>query len=621
MGLNLGVSADYAQSAHFGWGLDINRQINSFKWPNSYLNLPETGTGPNYTITAVQSRSGWATTTLGIGPWWRFTPSASSSFSYTLYTKAGVSTVKSPSASSTLNYVNIQSGLLFNMPAQRKTAFGVTTGARFYFGVGQNLNFFINPQYVYTSAKIIYEYRDLTNAYPRGSFNAGLALESPMVEEYVTPNYFNLNVGLTYTPKAKSRKPAALVLKYPENGAVYQSGKPFKHFKWKHVNPQPGVPAMYKVVVTSLSRNPQSFTAYTSSSQVSFEEVFKGAKMDGKYTWTVTEVNSGLKATPFTLKTIQSGLDIQLQNISCVDPAFDNQGKVHYTGQVLLSNSANNTGAITIENTPFILQNLDGTSPVNATFVACPGTGTVYQPGVLNPNNSVTACISFTRPIGTSQALVEVMYHNNNAPAISMNEVSLDSLPNCVCTMCDDWKIDVTKAQVSAIASDRANTSITQDITISGSSNIKKLKAEIIYMNQDVNYPDCYTCTKHDDQMGLFSRFGNSGMITTQSSKWQNDGMGELFDENQDDYGNSFTWCASDPDGVDFSSSQRLKLLINLPGIRGLDCCTGTYTVCVRYTFTDVQCKSCSYVRCYSLKSDLKSGEVSETSEDQTPKN
>ncbi|MCB0735831.1 MAG: hypothetical protein KDC76_14710, partial [Bacteroidetes bacterium] len=209
--LAAGYSADVKQSDHFGWGIDLNRQINSFRWPNEYLNFPSSGNGSNYSITSSQGRRGWTATTLGVGPWWQFSLNSSPGFTYSIYTKPGISLVQSPEASSVLNYVHGQSGILFNMSAQRKLVFGVTTGARFNFNWRENLQFFLNPQYVYTSAHINYEHRDLTNANPKGVFNPGLALESPILEDFVTPNYFNFNVGLTYTPKAKSRKPAALV--------------------------------------------------------------------------------------------------------------------------------------------------------------------------------------------------------------------------------------------------------------------------------------------------------------------------------------------------------------------------------------------------------------------------
>ena len=60
------------------------------------------------------------------------------------------------------------------------------------------------------------------------------------------------------------------------------------------------------------------------------------------------------------------------------------------------------------------------------------------------------------------------------------------------------------------------------------------------------------------------------------------------------------TWVSETSGGVDFSTGNRtLQLYIDLPDISSLDCCENKYEVCVRYTFTDINCQTCDTVICY----------------------
>ena len=105
--------------------------------------------------------------------------------------------------------------------------------------------------------------------------------------------------------------------------------------------------------------------------------------------------------------------------------------------------------------------------------------------------------------------------------------------------------------------------------------------------------------------MGLFSFAPNFLQPRISGTSAQNDwtnGADAIkgTDTNNDNYSNQAIWRAKDPSvGVDFNLMKRFILPISLPDPSSLDCCEHTYEVCVRYTFTDINCASCSYDRCY----------------------
>ena len=120
------------------------------------------------------------------------------------------------------------------------------------------------------------------------------------------------------------------------------------------------------------------------------------------------------------------------------------------------------------------------------------------------------------------------------------------------------------------------------------------------------NDPQCYTCTKHEQQMGLISFHARKPqMLGASSSDWSQGPDAKIGkDINGDGYSNQAVWKATIPVvGVDLSANRRFLLPISLPNSSSLDCCEYDLEVCVRYTFTDINCITCSYDDCYTVSS------------------
>lgn len=196
-GIDFGLGLDYQLGKVWGLGLDINHQRNNFEMPSRFSPLEFTE-DVNYTLRS-ESQGKWTSTSFGFGPWWLIQPGGPSSdnFFIKLYATPGVSFVKSPEASISLSQGEL-SGDIFTMKQQNKVAVNFRTGAQFNFKLKKNLTFFINPQYVYTSAKVDYSYSELQYD-NTGAFSAQRTLLEPKRQEAsLRPGYLNFNMGITY---------------------------------------------------------------------------------------------------------------------------------------------------------------------------------------------------------------------------------------------------------------------------------------------------------------------------------------------------------------------------------------------------------------------------------------
>lgn len=205
-GVNLayGFAYDFGIGKRWGLGIDFNRQINTYQIPARFIQLPPPSS--RYT-TVVNQGKNWTTNTFGFGPWWmiNFNPSGSSYLQ--VYSKVGVSQVKNPGASIVYSF-NAATNNFFEMQAGTTGGLGVTTGLNIGIGLGKQFTLNINPQYVYSSAKVDYSYalvKDENSLFTQdaydtaGNFFPIWALRDlKKFDATVSPSYFNLNVGLTY---------------------------------------------------------------------------------------------------------------------------------------------------------------------------------------------------------------------------------------------------------------------------------------------------------------------------------------------------------------------------------------------------------------------------------------
>jgi len=188
-----GLSIDKYLSSKFALGLDINYQLTAFKNKIDYSIIPSPS------VVKTLENGTWSNATLTFGPTYSF---GNQKFNTEIYTKAGVSFVKSPSSTTTLSHPAFQDFDIFDLKEQQVTSFGLTSGIRFNYSINEKIALFINPQYVISGAEINYYYKDPTIAYFPGIdgaddyYDPGVLLENPGIEAVVKPSYFNLNFGV-----------------------------------------------------------------------------------------------------------------------------------------------------------------------------------------------------------------------------------------------------------------------------------------------------------------------------------------------------------------------------------------------------------------------------------------
>lgn len=306
------------------------------------------------------------------------------------------------------------------------------------------------------------------------------------------------------------------------------------------------------------------------------------------------------------------GLNSELKNIKCDFPSYDSSGNIHYTGELYIENPISNTESIEIPLQSFNVSDVNNGNITNATQIASPPTPPfpgvlISLPIVLQPGGGQTIYVEFSRPIAETQTAFHLNYHEIGFPNLLTEEIATESLPNCICNCKEDWTFNDTEHKLNKVNVQGFpfNFQVAQSLKIVGGSPIIEVKVEVISIQHTANDPQCYTCTKQENKMGLFSFVPGfmqpriSGVIA--QNDWVNSAnaiKGE--DMNNDGYSNQAIWRAQDPSvGVDFNLVKRFILPISLPDSSVLECCENKYKVCVRYTFTDVNCMTCTYEQCY----------------------
>lgn len=183
-GFVIGTSVDYYVWEKLGFGLDFNYQNNSYSFPYSIPNVSSP-------FGLSQTENGkWNTSTFTLGPTYRI---GNKKFTAEIYSKAGISYTKSPENIIVLSN-NGFSKPIFNLPSQKRTSFGLTSGIRFNYKLSDRFNLFLNPQYVFSTAKV-----DYCNCGIENSSNPDDLINAQPIKETIKPSYFNLNAGLNFS--------------------------------------------------------------------------------------------------------------------------------------------------------------------------------------------------------------------------------------------------------------------------------------------------------------------------------------------------------------------------------------------------------------------------------------
>ncbi|GEP96184.1 hypothetical protein CCY01nite_24440 [Chitinophaga cymbidii] len=155
------------------------------------------------------------------------------------------------------------------------------------------------------------------------------------------------------------------------------------------------------------------------------------------------------------------------------------------------------------------------------------------------------------------------------------------SLPCCICTYCDDpANMNIVTGAQSFTLVNTGEAAISQQFTVTP-KNITKVTAQIVYIGESNIDPACRDCAKDESAVYHFTgsnqaQWNGGGQINGAPSpakiiQWDCNNQGDLA----------------------------LNMHIALPGLAQLDCCRRDIRICIRYTFTDKDCKTCERLVCY----------------------
>ena len=635
-GIAFGLSLDKYLSSNFALGIDLSFQSNAFKNPFDFSSI-----SAPYSLREDKTGS-WNATSFTFGPTYKI---GNGSFYTEIFAKAGLLYLKNPKYKAEIVSPDF-SKTIFELPSQERTGFAFITGLRFNYKISKSMNLFLNPQYVYSSAKI-----DYCNCGIDNFDNPELIFNQDAVNDNFSLSYFNVNIGFSFkfgsvnnfsvkNPQDKQAPNETFIcdntkLKSPYNGQTFfaDSGT-VPVFDWINYSKPKATSYSFELFYgkkrlyeKTVQQPIFKFTKKMTSDFYSLE----GTR---EYSWRITTNYNDCEPTTtdfnvFTIKPTQispsrSGPSDCLYNftnidIQCDSPAYDDSGNVKYTGTFTVQNTSSVPGvliphALAGNNQIFDVVNASGILTVTNSVMpsSCPPvpmstvSGYPGYTAALQPNQSASYCFELSIPISSSSVTFVagmVTRPGTNDQAICGPSQTIE-LPKCICDICEDWDIVPTNKRFWSFPFPVvSNMRISQDIQILNADPIMKVDAEIISVHHAVNDEQCYTCTKDHSNMGLFASGSQSGKISSNNG-WQNNGIAELKDDNADGYGNLFTWKSQIATGVDFSSTKTFEMNISLPELSKLKCCHSKYKVCIRYTFTDINCQTCDeLIVCYDYDS------------------
>jgi hypothetical protein len=164
------------------------------------------------------------------------------------------------------------------------------------------------------------------------------------------------------------------------------------------------------------------------------------------------------------------------------------------------------------------------------------------------------------------------------------------SLPCCICTYCDDPRnMNIVEGAQSVSQLNTSAMQVQQQFTVSP-KNIMKVTAQIVYMAETAIDSACRTCAAHEQAV---YHFGG-----TNQAQWNSGGAINATATNSTHAYPSkvISWSCNNQGNL------ALSMQMGLPGLAQLDCCSRELRICIRYSFTDKDCKTCERLVCYSIK-------------------
>lgn len=162
------------------------------------------------------------------------------------------------------------------------------------------------------------------------------------------------------------------------------------------------------------------------------------------------------------------------------------------------------------------------------------------------------------------------------------------SLPCCTCNYCDDpANMNITPGTKN-VTQNGGDIQVQQQFTVTP-HNITAVTAQLVYIEEDGIDAACRSCAENEAAVYHFTgnqqaQWNGGGAITGTAGNSAHTFPAKLIRWNSNNQGNL-----------------QLQMQLGLPGLAPLECCSRKIRFCIRYTFTNRDCKTCEKLVCYSI--------------------
>lgn len=316
---------------------------------------------------------------------------------------------------------------------------------------------------------------------------------------------------------------------------------------------------------------------------------------DSKYGWNITAISSNgnvLGSSDVTTFSEDSPCSpgYKMENVKAECGA---DGKVHVTGTIVIIPKP----TITVKQ--IALTKIKETNPSGANV----STSISTFPKVLTGSGN-NYDFSFIINADMCNKGLYIGYNINydcsvtedNTPVFGCGD-SIKNIPCCTCTFCDDiqWRTGEQATSVSKDKGDNWFINLGQPVSVPG-QKIKSFKAEIISFSHKAanGNEECISCHTNSNSFGKFT----NGQLTTEQWGTLN-GVFPVIPTGAGNTHHTLHWFTA-AGSSSMMDANKLNLTISVPPFSTIDCCDDEFNFCIRYTFTTVDCKTCSKVVCYT---------------------
>lgn len=162
------------------------------------------------------------------------------------------------------------------------------------------------------------------------------------------------------------------------------------------------------------------------------------------------------------------------------------------------------------------------------------------------------------------------------------------SLPCCICTYCDDPQNMNITIGTKNVTQSGSNIQVQQQFSVTP-HNITAVTAQLVYIEEASIDEACRSCAENEAAVYHFT--------VNQQAQWNGGGaMAATAGNSTHTFPAKLIRWTSNNQG-----NLQLQMQLGLPGLAALECCNRKIRFCIRYTFTNRDCKTCEKLVCYSI--------------------